>query len=176
MDQILHADRNQTSSFAGKSFATSAAVGGRQAKVRAFPFGHAATLRGGDGSFKVPRYANEQKFDTHVFTTKPDRAAKGDAFTGGDRAFATKALPVVDAPGSGKSAGLSRDYLPGQKLFEVRGKRQDTIDEIHNQKDLTIDEVREILNKPNGRPGAPRPEVGSLPVMRALPVPASSAQ
>ena len=68
-----------------------------------------------------------------------------------------------------------RDYIPGQKSIVIRGKRQDTIDEIHDQKDLTIDEVREILNKPNGRPGS-RPAVEALPVLRAQPVTAPTAR
>ena len=40
-----------------------------------------------------------------------------------------------------------RDYAPASKPFLGRGRRQDTIDDLRNEKNLTIDQVREILNK-----------------------------
>ena len=170
MDEILHADRSKTSEFADKSFASSATLGGKQAQVHAFTGGRTAQLRGGDGSFQTRNFADREKFRTRPFDAKTDRVSRSDAFTPGDRRFATKGLPVADAPGAGKTAPFSRDFIPGQKGIVIRGKRQDTIDDIHNQKELSIDEVREILNKPNGRPGA-RPAVEALPVLRAMPAP-----
>ena len=175
MDEILHADRSRTSEFAGKSFASSAAIGGKQAQVHAFTGGRTAVLRTGDGAFQTRSFADRDSFRTRGFDTKADRASHSDAFAQRDRGFATKALPVQDAPGTGKVAPGVRDYVPGQKNIVIRGKRQDTIDEIHNQKDLSIDEVREILNKPNGRPGS-KPAVEALPAMRATSLPAPTAQ
>ncbi len=175
MNEILHADRSRTSEFAGKSFASSAAYGGKQARVHAFTGGRTAVLRAGDGSFRTRNFAGSESFRTRGFETKADRASGSAAFAQKDRGFATKAVAVQDAPGAGKTTPFVRDYIPGQKSTGMRGKRQDTIDEIHRQKDLSIDEVREILNKPNGRPGT-RPAVEALPAMRALPVSAPTAQ
>ncbi len=177
LDEILHADRNKTSDFANRSFASSATVGGKHADVHAFAFGHPARLSSGDGSFRTRSFAGKDGFRTREFATKTDRASGSDAFAQKDRGFATKALPVTDAAAGQKSANaLLRDYVPGQKSIVIRGKRQDTLDDIRAQKDLSIDEVREILNKPNGRPGAPRPQTGVAPALRALPVASATVQ
>ncbi len=177
MDEILHADRNRTSEFAGKTFAASPVVGGKQAQVHEFAFSHSAVLHSGDGSFQTRSFANpKDDFRTREFATKPDRATGSDAFAQRDRGFATKALPVADALGSQKSANsLLREYVPGEKGIVIRGKRQGTLDEIRDQKNLSVDEVREILNKPNGRPGA-KPPTSVAPALRALPVTSATVQ
>ena len=174
IDDILQADRTKTSDYANKTFAASPAVGGKQATVHGFPFSHSAVLSSGDGSFQTHPFAGKDQFQTRAFATKADRAGSSDAFAQKDRGFATKALPVQAARDAGKTVAV-REYVPGEKSASIRGKRQDTIDEIRTQKDLSIDEVREILNKPNGRPGS-RPDVGTLPVMRAQAVNAPTAQ
>lgn len=46
-----------------------------------------------------------------------------------------------------RSLDTSRPYVNSGKLFLVPGKRQDSIDDLRRQKNLTIDQVREILNK-----------------------------
>ncbi len=176
IDEILHADRTKTSDFAGKTFAASPTVGGKQADVHAFAFSHSAKLFSNDGSFQTRSFADKDRFQTHGFATKADRAIDSDAFAQKDRGFATKALSVTDAAAGQKSANsLLRDYTPAQKGIVIRGKRQGTLDEIRDQKDLSIDEVREILNKPNGRPGA-RPPTSVAPALRALPVTSATVQ
>lgn len=171
MDEILHVDPNKTSGFAGKSFASGASYGGKQAHVQAFAFSHSAVLHTGDGSFQTRAFVGKDGFQTREFATKADRASSGDAFAQRDKGFATKSLAVKEDRAANKAAAV-HDYLPAQKSIVIRGKRQGTLDEIREQKDLSIDEVREILNKPNGRPGT-HPAVDTLPVMRALPVPAA---
>ena len=52
----------------------------------------------------------------------------------------------------------------------VRGKRQDDLDDLYHQKNLSIDQVREILNKPGRGTDAPAQTVGASPVLRAQPV------
>lgn len=171
MDEILRVDRDKTSEFAGKSFASSVTYGGKKANVQAFAFSHSAVLRSGDGSFQTRAFAGKESFQTRTFATKADRASTSESFAERDKGFATKSLAVKTDRAANKSAAV-HDYLPAQKSIVIRGKRQETLDEIREQKDLSIDEVREILNKPNGRPGA-HPAVDTLPVMRALPVQAT---
>ncbi len=171
LDEILHADRNKTSEFAGKSFGSKASFGEKQAEVHAFAFSHSAVLQSGNGSFQTRAFAGKDGFRTSEFTTKTDRATNSDTFAQRDKGFATKSLAVSEDRVANKSVSV-HEYVPGEKGIVIRGKRQETLDEIREQKDLSIDEVREILNKPNGRPGA-HSAVSTLPVMSALPVKAA---
>ena len=175
MQEILHADRNQTSSFADKSFASSAAVGGKQAQTRAFGFSRPAVLRAGDGSFRARSFADRGKFQTGAFATKADRANGRDAYALQDRGFATKSMAVREAPAAGKTADGIRPYLPADKSIEIRGKRQGDLDDLYHQKALSIDQVRAILNKPGSGMDAPAQKFGPAVVLPAQPVSAAPA-
>ena len=166
MEEILHADRSRTSEFAGKTFASSASIGGKRAETRSFAFSHSAVLRSGDGSFRAHSYSNTDQFRTGSFATKADRASGSDAFVAADRGFAVKALPVNEAPAANKSAAV-RKYTPADKSIVIRGKRQDDLDDLYHQKNLSIDQVREILNKPGSGTDAPEIRVGKAPIVRA---------
>ena len=61
-----------------------------------------------------------------------------------DRTFDTKALAVKEDRAAGKSAN-SQLFQPSDKPFISHGKRQDEIDELRRQKQLSIDQVREIF-------------------------------
>lgn len=176
MDSILRPNRNQTSSFADKSFASSATVGGKQARTRTFGFSHPAVLRAGDGSFHAQSFTDRGKFQTGSFATKADRVNGGDAFTLQDRGFATKSMAVREAPAAGKAAPGVRDYLPADKSIEIRGKRQGDLDDLYHQKALSIDQVREILNKPGSGMDAPTQKIGPAVVLPAQPVAAPAAR
>ena len=131
-------------------------------------------LRAGDGSFRANTYSNTDQFRTGAFDTKSDRAVRS-SFATGDRGFATKAVPVDQAPAATKSAPI-RPYLPADKSTEMRGKRQGDLDELYHQKNLSIDQVREILNKPGHGTDAPAVQVETTPVFRSRPLTAPAVQ
>lgn len=175
MDSILRPDRNQTSSFADKAFVSSATVGNKHADTRTFAFSHPAVLRAGDGSFKAQSYTDRGNFQTGSFATKADRVNGGDAFALKDRGFAAKSMAVREAPAAGKTYGV-RGYLPADKSIEMRGKRQGDLDDLYQQKSLSIDQVREILNKPGSGRDAPVQKIGPATALPAPPVAAPAAR
>lgn len=143
MKHLLNPDQTLKYSDADRKFATSAAVGSRQATVRAFPFAHAAGLQG-DGVFHTKAFASKT-FQTSAFSTKPARDASLSA-AGQQKTFAVKAVAVREFPQAGKTAS-TQGYRDSTKPFLVKGKRQDTIDDLLNTKEMTIDQVRQLLNK-----------------------------
>ena len=169
MSEILNPDRNKASDLGSKAFISSASVGGKQADTRTFAFGRSAAFGGRDGKFQTRSFTDHDKFRTGDYATKADRAG-GNSFAAADRGFGTKAVPVEEAPAANKSAAGIRKYVPGDKSIVVRGKRQDDLDDLYHQKNLSIDQVREILNKPGRGTDAPAQAVGAAPALRAQPV------
>lgn len=171
LGDIMHPDLSMTSSFAGKSYGGTAAVGSRVANVRAFNGLKPMAIRG-DGSYQTRSLSASDKVQVRSFATGADRAVSRSAFTQGERSYASRDVAVRELPAAHRSVDV-HGYQSGESKVAGRGKRQDYFDQVRDQKDLSIDDIREILNKPNGRPGA-RPDVGVLP---ALPVvaPASSS-
>ncbi len=176
MDSILRPDRNQTSSFAEKSFVSSATVGNKHADTRAFGFSHSAVLRAGDGSFHAQSFTDRGNFHTGSFAAKTDRASGSDAYALKDRGFAAKSMAVREAPAAGKTAYGVRDYVPAGRSSEMRGKRQGDLDDLYNQKSLSIDQVREILNKPGSGMDAPIQKMGTATARSAQPVSAPAVR
>lgn len=156
MDEILHADRNQTSSFAGKTFTSSTAVGGKQTRVKSFAFGNKRSVLGGDGKFRTKGFDSSRMdaFRTESYSAKASSVSQRNSFAQGDRTFGTKSMDVREVPAANKSA-LVRDYAPANTTYYGRGKRQDYLDDkTQSAKNLTIDQVRDILNKgPAVKPG-----------------------
>ena len=133
-------------------------------------------LRGGDGSFQTRSFADKAQFATGSFAAKTDRLNGRGAFALKDQDFATKSMPVREASAAGKSAPGVRDYLPADKSIVIRGKRQGDLDDLYHQKSLSIDQVREILNKPGSGMDAPVQRIGPTPVLPAQPVLAPAAR
>ena len=156
IDQILHADRDRTSSFAGKTFSPHAADGGKQAQVKPFAFGGQSSVLRGDGQFRAKGFANPKAdgFHTENYLAKASTVSQHNSFAQSDKAFGTKSMDVRESPAANKSAAV-RDYTPANQTFYGRGKRQDMLDDrTQGAKDLTIEQVRDLLNKgPAAKPG-----------------------
>ena len=130
-----------------RSFETKASTGGKQAIVRPFGFaGRSVNVKTGDGTFHARSYDDGRgSFRTENFAVKRATAVDHPS-PQADRTFATSAVPVHEDRAANKPA-FTRDYVSSTKPFLVPGKRQDTIDDLRKEKNLTIDQVREILNK-----------------------------
>ena len=148
LDRIEHPDRTLHAEGFDKAFATNGPVGDKQASVRSFAFGgKTATLKAGDGAFHARSFASGRDgFRTDSFTVKHAAVADREVAQA-DHPFATKALPVREDPLAHKSTPYDRPYVNASKPYLIPGRRQDTIDDLRQQKNLSVDEVRDILNK-----------------------------
>lgn len=157
----VNADRpanSQSYTFAAadKSFGVASAVGSKQATVKSFALGSKVSIYGGDGSFHSKAFTNPkgEGFRTAAFSAKSAQISQRNSFAQGDREFGVKTMNVREAPAANKSAA-TRDFIPGSQTFYARGKRQDMLDDrTQGAKNLTIDQVRDLLNKgPAGKVG-----------------------
>ncbi len=147
LDRIEHPNMDLHFDGFDRSFDTKASNRDRQAVVHPFGFGgRTANVKTGDGAFHARSFDDGRGgYRTEGFAVK--RATAVDhAAPLADRAFATSAVPVREDRAANKSAS-NRGYVDAAKPYLVPGKRQDTIDELRKEKNLTIDQVREILNK-----------------------------
>ena len=147
LDRINNPDRTLHYSPADKQFAVASSAANKQAVVRPFAFSRPATLRAGDGAFGTKAYDAQNAFRTKDFATHADPGV-GKSFAQTDKLFSTKGFDVHEDRAANKSlAAPIHEYAPFDKPFLGRGRRQDSIDDLRKQKNLTVDQVREILNK-----------------------------
>ena len=143
-------ERSGTLSYepAGKAFSADAAVGSRRASVRAFSFGgRIANAKNGDGAFQARKFNDGRgSFRAENYAVKQALAANRQALPA-DSAFVTRSMDVREDRAANRSLDTSRPYASSTKPFLVQGKRQDILDDEHKRKNLTIDQVRELLNK-----------------------------
>ena len=146
--------RAYTFAGADKTFGTASAVGSKQAQVKSFAFGGKSSVLAGDGAFHSKTFNNPKEgFRTESYLTKTSQVSQHNSFAQGDKSFGTKSVAVREAPGVNKSLA-TREFVTPTRPYEWHGKRQDTLDEVYkNNPNLTIDQVRDLLNKgPAGRP------------------------
>jgi hypothetical protein len=143
LDHILHPDRTLKYEDSDHNFNAPAAFGAKTAAVRPFLFSQPASLKAGDGVFHT-RDFNAKSYRAGNYTTK---AAPTKDYGNKGRTYAVRAMAVNEDRAAGKTMD-THSYAAAQKPYLVRGKRQDSIDEIHDAKKMTIDQVRELLNKP----------------------------
>ena len=146
LDRLEHPDRTLHYSPSDKQFSTSSTVNGKQATVRPFLFGQStAALHAGDGAFSTRAFHGKDGYRTDAFATRATPTAT-QGFGQTNKTFATKTMDVHEDRAANKAMAV-QEYSAGGKLFQGRGTRQDTIDDLRKQKNLTVDQVREILNK-----------------------------
>ncbi len=144
IDRIMHPDMTLHAEGFEKSFETKASASDRPAAVRPFAFGGRTASTGGFNA----RAFNDGRgtFRTDGFAVK--RATLADQHDPlADRGFATSAVPVREDRLANKSLGGDRAYVDSTKPYLVPGKRQDMMDDLRKQKNLSIDQIRDILNK-----------------------------
>lgn len=113
----------------------------------------------GVGQANVKEFYSPQRYDATGFATKEFNAkafsqtdvrfATKEALTKKDtrdeKAYETKAAAVKDANESGKTYGTS-EYANSRE-FREQGKSQKVLDQQSHKKEMSSDEVRELLNK-----------------------------
>ena len=145
LDRLDHPDRTLHYSPSDKTFTAPSNVTGKPVPIRTFAFGHAANVGAGNGVFQTRSFNGDGKFHTQDYTTR-NATASGKGFAQTDKGYATKSMDVKEDRAAGKTMPI-HDYVNSEKPYLIRGKRQDEIDELTKEKNLTIDQVRELLNK-----------------------------
>ena len=129
-----------------KSFSASALSEKKSFVTRLFGGSRTATPLLKGGSFQArPFVFGKEGFQTKSFATKGSPLA-GRTDNRLDRTFGTKTVAVHENTNAHK-AFAAGSYGPADTPFVPEGKRQEDFDELRRQKNLTIDEVRNLLNR-----------------------------
>jgi hypothetical protein len=143
-ERIDRPDLSLTSGFADRQFNPG---GGsktdKKAVVREFPFAQSAYLREG---YRTNNFGGNKDFRTKGFAGSKEAAAAQKGFAQTDRSYTTKTMDVRDAREANKTLAI-RDFSPADRIGVLQGKSQGNFDAMLAEKNLSIEQVRELLNK-----------------------------
>ena len=143
LNRIDHPDRTLAFPLSNKNFGRTAAFKDKTANVRGFAFGKSASIAG-DGKFRTQSFVSST-FKSKGFELRDGASPGQKTFGETNKLFDTKSVDVREARDANKTVGTQT--FATHDPFSVRGKRQDTYDEMLKRKKLSIEEVRELLNK-----------------------------
>ena len=143
LSRIDHPDRNLAFPLSSKQFGATAAFKDKTANVKSFGFGKTANFAG-DGSFHTQSFVSST-YKSKGFNLRDGASPGAKSFGQTNKLFDTKSVDVRDARDANKT--LAVHAYDSHDPFIVHGKRQDTYDEMLKRNKLTIEEVRELLNK-----------------------------
>ncbi len=142
LNRIDHPDRTLAFPLTNKLFGKTSAYKNKEAYVKPFAYGKSASIAD-DGKFRTNSFVSST-YRSKDFGFRDNSPGKKD-FGQTNKLFDTKSVDVRDARDASKTLAV-RSFGTGNS-FSVRGKRQDTYDEMLKRKKLSIEEVRELLNK-----------------------------
>lgn len=142
MDRIFKPNTDGGVAEQNKAFSGGKSFSANQARVKEFHFTERFRAR----DYATTSYAGAKNWsgDFKYVTKSADTRGRG-ASVESVKTFATKSVPVKEARNSNKryetASYESREYL-------IPGKSQKLLDQKYvNKKEMTMDEVRELLNK-----------------------------
>ncbi len=151
MQRIMNPDRTLRFEPGRQAFGgTGRATFEKPAAVRTFSFSRPAAV----GTFATRPYSGAGNFRTRA-AAGADRQglnavsrSRADGITGRGP-FAARALPVRADPAATRTFATRAATAGGAapRRFAVPGKRQEALDEQSRARPMTIEEVRELLNK-----------------------------
>ena len=144
LDRIDHPDRTLAFPLTNKSFGKTAAFKDKQAYTRSYTMGKTATLAG-DGAFRTKAYGDSSAYKAKTFAMNDGSYAGKRSFAQTNKLFDTRRVDGRDARDATNT--LAGRAFDSHEPFSIQGKRQDTYDEMLKRKKLSIEEVRELLNK-----------------------------
>lgn len=146
MDRILNPDRDRANPMGAKAFS------GKPFEGRAFA---------GTGEYTGVKSARTKEFTTREFlgirnpwfgkkVYSTEAARELNRYVLADRDYASRSVETRAARDEGRTAGtVNRTEVDGERAFLGRGKSQDSINTTYPAGGaLSIDEVRELLNRP----------------------------
>lgn len=143
LDRIDHPDRTLAFPLSNRNFGRTSAFKDKTANIKTFGFGKSASIAG-DGKFRTQSFVSSS-FKPKGFALRDGAAPGLRTYGETNRLFDTKSVDVRDARDANKT--LAVQSFATHDPFTIRGKRQDTYDEMLKRKKLSIEEVRELLNK-----------------------------
>ena len=142
LDRLLKPDVSLQNHAGEKQFVAAGTVTGKQAHTKSFHISQRSLEK---------EYAGVRPFQAKEFSTAQSRLARKEANTTTrnklakvDQPYATAAYVTQNARESGKAMPVA-DYAEARRSFLGRGKSQKTLSA--QDRSMTIDEVRELLNK-----------------------------
>ena len=143
VDRITHPDRNRASDLQGKSFTGGNAFQkSSSASTQTFNY----TERYSPQGFVTKSFSNATPYSTGKFSTHGANTAGQYEIPGISKKVDSKPVDTKVASASGKSYTASSVYQARE--YRGRGMSQDLFDQRkRDSKPLTLDEVREILDK-----------------------------
>ena len=150
LERIQRPDRELTNPMQTKSFNSGGGVGIKDAAMgrHAFAGARSTPLKefAGTRSFfgiKNPWFGNR------VFETKPAEFSKSGGLGNLNAAYPVRDALTQEFPSSKKQAGVGTSSVP-IRPFLVSGEAQGALEQISGNlsKEMTIDDIRELLNKP----------------------------
>lgn len=141
LDRILKPDTSLSNAAQGKRFEAGGATLTKAAPTKSFSFFNRT---------RVKQFDAAKTYDAKAFTTKQSQFANRTANTSSrsdirnvEKPYATGAYQTTASPDNGRHVEVAE--YPGSRPFLVRGKSQKALSA--QDRPLTIDEVRELLNK-----------------------------
>ena len=149
MDRINSPDRQQASVFQNKLFANSGGI-----NIGKIPF--ADTTYSGTKSTNAKTFPGQRSFlgiknpwfGNKVFASRSADVSAKNGFSNGQKSYAVSSATIAGYANASKDAFLASADVP-VRPFLNKGAKQSQFDDISakTKKELTIDEVREMLNK-----------------------------
>ena len=142
VDRLLKPDTALENSAQKKKFMADRTSVEKRAHVTAFYFDQKAKPR----EFRGTRDYSAREFNATSFYAGRDHSTVNARSTSKPRTFATSTSSLVKASNDSEKAARSRDYAD-QRPFLDRGKSEKSVEFQRKNKPMTIDDVRELLNK-----------------------------
>ena len=146
IQKIMHPDRNEASSFGGKTFYGGSVFqsGAGSAHVKSFHYTENSSL---SKSFDTKSFSGATPYSTGKFATHGANTKSPYELQGSDKKVDTKTSATKEAAYTGKNYTSTSSYY-GTREFRGRGKSQDSLDlQKKDTPAMSIDEVRAVLNK-----------------------------
>ncbi len=142
VDRLLKPDTTLENSAQKKKFIADGAAVDKRANARAFYFQQKEKPKqfGGNRSYS----ANE--FESKPFYTARDRSTFRTRSTSSLRTYSTSTSALVRASHDANKAANTREFAE-QRPFLDRGKSEKSVEFQRKNKPMTIEDVRELLNK-----------------------------
>jgi hypothetical protein len=135
-----------TVDFAAKTFSSSGVGGsGRKTETQSFAIGK---TEASTGKFQTREFFGLKNpwFGRKVYQSETASLLGRDTAAGASKTFATDAAATRSYYQAGKSVPVSNQVVP-LRSTKVEGKAQGVLDAISGQKQMTVEDVREVLNK-----------------------------
>lgn len=143
LDRINNPDLTLKFDPADKQFSAGGAINNKTAAVKPFAFSKSATVREG---FRTEKFSGARSFGTKDYAGSKDAAIAKRTFGQAERPYGTRDFTVRDALEANKGLAV-KTYANVKEPYVLQGKSQGAIDTLMADKNLDIDQVRELLNK-----------------------------